>query len=56
MPKWFALETSMTNERWGWILVALAAVLIGVLTRAPAVAAKAHEQVRPLVHVVPPTR
>jgi hypothetical protein len=56
MPKWFALETSMTNERWGWILVALAAVLIGVLTRAPAVAAKAHEQVRPLVHVAPPTR
>ena len=46
----------MTNERWGWILVALAAVLIGVLTRAPEVSAKAHDQVRSPAHVVPPTR
>jgi hypothetical protein len=46
----------MTNERWGWILVALAAVLIGVLTRAPAVAAKAQEEVRSLAHVALPTR
>jgi cytosine/uracil/thiamine/allantoin permease len=42
----------MTNERWGWILVALAAVLIGVLTRAPAVAAKVHDQVSSLAHGV----
>ena len=26
----------MTRERWGWILVALAAVLMGLVTRAPA--------------------
>jgi len=30
----------MTRERWGWILVALAAVLLGVVTRAPAMSAK----------------
>jgi len=42
----------MTNERWGWILVALAAVVIGVLTRAPAVAAKVHDQVSSLSHAV----
>jgi len=49
----------MTNERWGWIMVALAAVLIGVLTRAPAVAAKVHDHVSSLAHVVrvaPPSR
>lgn len=42
----------MTKERWGWILVALAAVMIGVLTRAPEVAAKVHDRVSSLEHVV----
>jgi|GEM_PF-5680923 len=54
MPKWSALEAWMTNERWGWILVALAAVLMGALTRAPAVAAKVHDRVTSAVHVVSP--
>lgn len=42
----------MTKERWGWILVALAAVLIGALTRAPAVAAKVRDEVTSMAHVV----
>jgi len=42
----------MTNERWGWILVALAAVLLGAMTRAPAVAAKLHDHVTSAAHVV----
>ena len=50
------LEASMTNERWGWILVALAAVLMGALTRAPAVAAKVHDEVSSMAHVVRPPR
>jgi hypothetical protein len=47
----------MTKERWGWILVALAAVLFGAMTRPPAVAAKVHHQVTSLAHaarVTPP--
>lgn len=52
MPKWSALEAWMTNERWGWILVALAAVLLGAMTRAPAVAAKLHDHVTSAAHVV----
>jgi len=42
----------MTKERWGWIMVALAAVLVGVLTRSPAVAAKVHDEVTSLAHEV----
>jgi hypothetical protein len=42
----------MTKERWGWMMVALAAVLLGVLTRTPAVAAKVHDEVTSLAHVV----
>lgn len=32
----------MTRERWGWILVALAAVLLGAVTHVRAVSAQAH--------------
>lgn len=42
----------MTKERWGWMLVALAAVLLGALTRTPAVAAKVHDEVTSLAHAV----
>ena len=42
----------MTKERWGWILVALAAVLLGALTRSPAVAAKLQGERRSPGHVL----
>jgi hypothetical protein len=43
----------MTRQRWGWILVALAAVVLGALTGAPAVSAKVQHQVTALVHGFP---
>jgi len=46
----------MTRERWGWILIALAAVLLGAVTRAPAMSpkmsAKVQHQAAALGHAV----
>jgi hypothetical protein len=46
----------MTRERWGWILVALAGVLLGAATRAPAMSgkmsARVQHQAAALAHAV----
>jgi len=45
----------MTRERWGWILVALAAVLLGVVTRAPAMSMKVQHRAAALARLVQAT-